>query len=702
MQRIVLPALAAALTLLSPGPRLSSAGEDAGPGNAVLTRIRDIRALSGEAAKGHAVRIRGTVTYLDEQWPSGLIVHDGDMGQFVLPQLDRPYVGLRVGDRVEVLGRTKPGGFAPNVSPASVRRVGRGRLPRAARLSYSALLTGRHDCEYVEISGVGQRAWFADSTSVLFVEVAVDGGIIRASFWDAERADIGRLVDARFRLRGNAGAIFDPAGQLRGVSLLSGRTRDVVVEEPPPVPFTLPVRPLSSLYRYSSGGEVGRRVRVRGVVTAHRTGHPTEIADFTTSHKYRDVRHVFYVRDETGAARVETAQDMDLQPGDTVDVAGFPLVTPTRPELRNAVFERLGKGEDPRPLSLLPATALTPDKDADLVSAEARVLGVVASPTERALVLQVGETAFEAVLDVSHGSAGMAEIPKGSLVSVKGVYSYQDGPPPSFRLLLRSAADVTLLQRAPWWTLRHTAVVSVIVALVASAAGLWVRMIANRNLMVREQYRAILAERSRLARELHDTVEQGLAGINLQLEAVAGSLEAAPETARRSLHIAKEMLRYSMEETRRSVMDLRSQALENQGIAGALTDLAQRMTSGTPLAAEVTVAGAPRTLDASVEHHLLRIGVEALTNAIKHSGASRIDVELRFSAEQTELLVSDNGCGFAKADGELAVEHFGLRGIRERVDKMGGALRLESRPGGGARLAVSLPVRERPQAAVTA
>src|SRR5687768_7520318 len=151
--RIVLPATAAALTLLAPGPRLSSASEDAAPGHAVLTRIRDIRALTGAAEKGHAVRIRGTVTYLDERWPSGLIVHDGDMGQFVLytgPQLEGPpHVGLRVGDRVEVLGRTKPGGFAPNVDPSRVRRLGRGPLPRAARLSYSALLTGKHDCEYV-------------------------------------------------------------------------------------------------------------------------------------------------------------------------------------------------------------------------------------------------------------------------------------------------------------------------------------------------------------------------------------------------------------------------------------------------------------------------------------------------------------------------------------------------------------------------
>jgi len=97
-----------------------------------------------------------------------------------------------------------------------------------------------------------------------------------------------------------------------------------------------------------------------------------------------------------------------------------------------------------------------------------------------------------------------------------------------------------------------------------------VRTTANRK---RQQYQAVLNERSRVGRELHDTLEQGLAGIALQLEAVAGSLETSPEAARRSLDVARQMLRYSEEEARRSVADLRSQALESRDLAGALTDV---------------------------------------------------------------------------------------------------------------------------------
>jgi signal transduction histidine kinase len=209
----------------------------------------------------------------------------------------------------------------------------------------------------------------------------------------------------------------------------------------------------------------------------------------------------------------------------------------------------------------------------------------------------------------------------------------------------------------------------------------------------RQQYQAILTERNRLARELHDTLEQGLAGITLQLEAVAGSLEGSPRTARQSLDVARQMLRYSLEEARRSVMDLRSQALESSDLAGALADMARQMTQRTQTRAEVRVEGAPRPLDASQEHHLLRIGLEALTNALRHGGPRRIEILLRFGPAATELVVRDDGHGFSRDEGEAPGGHFGLLGIRERVDKLGGILQIDSRPGEGTRLAVTAPLR---------
>jgi len=141
-------------------------------------------------------------------------------------------------------------------------------------------------------------------------------------------------------------------------------------------------------------------------------------------------------------------------------------------------------------------------------------------------------------------------------------------------------------------------------------------------------------------------------------------------------------------------MDLRSQALESRDLAGALSDLVQQMTHGAGATAKVEVEGPVKRLDASDEHHLLRIGLEALTNALKHSGARHIHIRLRFGMEATELRVEDDGCGIANGGANPHGDHFGLLGIRERVDKLGGVLHIGGAPGTGTQLSVTIPSRK--------
>jgi signal transduction histidine kinase len=258
--------------------------------------------------------------------------------------------------------------------------------------------------------------------------------------------------------------------------------------------------------------------------------------------------------------------------------------------------------------------------------------------------------------------------------------------------VVRSPADIVVTASAPWWTARHTAVLVAILVLALAAAIVGVKAMTARE---RREYQAVLTERTRVARELHDTLEQGLTGIAMQLEAVAGTVQTSPVAAQQSLEVARHMLRYSLEETRRSVMDLRSQALESHDLPAALATLARQMTLGTPIRAEVRVEGARRRLDAALEHHLLRIGLEAVTNAVKHSGASRVEIVVRFSASATVLVVSDNGCGTRPEEGELGGSHFGLQGMRERANKIGAILEFERRDQQGTRLVVSVPLRAR-------
>jgi signal transduction histidine kinase len=674
----------------------------AGAALPLLTNIRDIRALSqDEGAREYRVRIRGIVTHIDERDDHSLIVHDGKIGQFVMPPVNPQKAGswleLERGDFVEIEGRTVRGGFAPNVQPEFVKTLGRAPMPAPKHISYTSMLTGRHDCDYVEILGVVQRAWLSSDQQVrtMFADVAFEEGVVRAAFWDYTPADLTRLIDARVRLRGNVGTIFGSTEQLRGVSLFVGRASDVDVLESPPDPFSQPLRSIRSMYKYSSAGEVNRRIRVRGVVTGYIPGKPVEMRDFTSTAKFRFVRHVLYVHDGTGAARIETEQPLRVPPGTQVEVAGFPAVSPGKPILTNAVFKVVGQGDQPAPEMMVEGSSvITPENDAVLVRMQGRLLSLLMSPTQRVLVVKIGETVFDAGLELDGETSADAleRIRPGSVIAVTGVYSYQWGPPPSFRIFLRSPDDVSVVSATSWWTLRHTAVMLVMLAFVASVGGLWFRTTANRK---RQEYQAVLSERSRVGRELHDTLEQGLAGISLQLEAVAGSLQASPEAALQSLDVARQMLRYSQEEARRSVMDLRSQALESRDLAGALSDLAHQMTSGTAANADVRIEGWPQRLDASVEHHLLRIGLEALTNAIKHSAATRIEIGLAFRDDEIELVVHDNGCGLEALPRDPEGTHFGLLGIRERVDKIGGVLQITGERGAGTRLSVRVPSRLR-------
>lgn len=663
----------------------------------LLTSIMAIRALSqDDAARGYPVRVRATVTHVDELTHGTLIIHDGALGQFVVnPAAAAPvpaWSELRRGDVIEIEGRTERGGFAPNILPSAIRRVSRAPMPRPKQIRFSAMLTGRHDCDYVEIAGVIQRAWLSSDPKVrtLFADVAYDDGVVRAAFWDYEPADLARFIDARVRLRGNVGTLFGSTEQLRGVSLFVGRISDVTVLEPPPDPFGLPTRSIRSLYNYSPAGEVNRRIRVRGVVTAYRPGRPVEVRDFTSTARFRYVRSVLYVDDGTGGARIETEEAPSVRVGSLVEVSGFPAVTPGKPILTNAVIKVAGEGPQPAPVPLTGSGVVAPDNDATLVRMEGTLLSVLTAPAAPTFVVKVGDAVFDADLAGGSPLGALERIRPGSVVAVTGVYAYQPGPAPTFRLLLRSPSDVVLLSAAPWWTIGHTGVMLAILAMGAVGAVIWAGASGRRK---RHRYQAVLDERTRVARELHDTLEQGLSGIALQLEAVAATLEASPSRAQQSLDVARQMLRYSLEETRRSVMDLRSQALESRDLGGALADLARQMTLGSAATAQVRVEGTPARLDASEEHHLLRIGLEALTNALKYSGAARIDLVLRFQPDGTTLIVADNGCGMGQAAQDPSSGHFGLQGMRERVDKLGGVLSIDSTPGQGTSVTVTVPAR---------
>jgi ligand-binding sensor domain-containing protein/two-component sensor histidine kinase len=210
---------------------------------------------------------------------------------------------------------------------------------------------------------------------------------------------------------------------------------------------------------------------------------------------------------------------------------------------------------------------------------------------------------------------------------------------------------------------------------------------------MRAQFGAVLAERTRIAREIHDNLAQEMSGISVQLEVVARTMPREAEAARTHLDRARQQVRHGIAEARRYVWDLRSRALENNDLPGALSETARRLTSETTIQTQVEVNGTFRPLPRLVESNLLRIGQEAVNNAVKHAQAQRIFVNLVFDARRVQLSVRDDGRGFdEQAAGNGHAGHFGLIGMRERAEQIGATLSIHSSAGAGTRVVVDVPI----------
>jgi signal transduction histidine kinase len=230
--------------------------------------------------------------------------------------------------------------------------------------------------------------------------------------------------------------------------------------------------------------------------------------------------------------------------------------------------------------------------------------------------------------------------------------------------------------------------------LMAGVVGVMGWMVYRMRLRrVRMRFAAVLEERTRLAREIHDTLAQGFVGISSQLDAVAMCMPEQESPARKHLEMARRMARHSLTEARRSVMDLRASALDGQNLASALESGTRLWTAGSGVDVDVAVTGPPGTLPEEMEQHLLRIAQEAVTNVLKHAGASKIWIKLHTEARKLCLRVLDNGHGFEHPDVfSAAGGHFGLIGMRERAERLGGELRLASHPGEGTEVEVTVPL----------
>jgi ligand-binding sensor domain-containing protein/signal transduction histidine kinase len=209
---------------------------------------------------------------------------------------------------------------------------------------------------------------------------------------------------------------------------------------------------------------------------------------------------------------------------------------------------------------------------------------------------------------------------------------------------------------------------------------------------VESEFQAVLRERTRIAREIHDTLAQGFVAVSVQLEIVSRLLQTSAESAKEHLERARLLVRSGLEDARTSIWELRSTTAAQEDLAARMKKMLHHLTASTSIHTRMQVGGAYRSLAPSVETELLCIAQEAVVNAVRHAAPSEIQIRLRFEEKGVEMQVSDNGSGFSADAPGAASGHFGLIGMRERADRIGGELNVHSKPGEGTQISLAVPI----------
>ncbi len=699
---------------------------------ATLTNAMDVLALSAtNAASQIPVHVKGVVTVAEPTpaWGNRFFVQDASGSVFVD---NRVSAQPAVGDLVEVWGVTHPGGYAPVISKPHFKKIGTAPLPAARPVTIERLMSGVEDSQRVEISGIVRTAQIVATR--LQVELASGGYRFSAYAPVRPGLDPQSLVGAKVLLRGTAAAAFNaPLRHFVKVAVFASRVEDFVVQEPAPTGgFNEPVIPLNGIAQYRIDRSPGNQMHVKGVVAYQRKGVD------------------IFLEDGDGGLEVRTTQTNTVTPGDVVEAVGFPAVDNYLPVLEDAVFR---KTTDPR-MNLVPRVA-TPGgiqrglHHADLITLQGRLIdrlvkGISQNSDEAdirtTLVLQTTNLYFTAEKDTTEENSLLSSIPIGSLVNVTGIClleSDSDGKIKSVRILLRSSHDVEILAEPSWFTPQRLLIILVIALTVLLLVVSWSVMVSQKNLvlksLVREketaqhelqeahdqleervrerttqlkvemtarkeselQFRAVLTERTRLAQELHDTLEQTMTGIALQMDLVANLSEKNPGNAQHHLKLARNLMRQSQVDLRQSLWGLRSRATEKFNLASALLTNGRQTAGSAGIQIDVETIGDAVTLSEVVEENLLRIGQEAITNVVKHSGATHVKIELEYTPKKVVLRIRDDGKGFdPEACAGPGDGHFGLLGIRERAERLNGQVNFTSSPEKGTCVRIEIPVTE--------
>jgi hypothetical protein len=410
------------------------------PAEELLTAAQ-VRSLSPQqAAQPLPVKLRGVVTFCDEGLNSRF-VQDNTAGIY-FRDLNINMPALTAGQMVEIGGVTSPGEYAPVILPTSIKMVGEGTLPEAKPVTGQQLVSGQEDSQLVQVSGIVRSVQFNQVTRQYWIDVMTDGERFSAYVRQIPAAQPEELVDSVVKVQGVCVTLFNRQRQLFGIRLLTPRATDLMVEKPASSnPFDIPAQDLSSLLQFTPQGDSGHRVKLSGTVAYAEPG-------------------AVFIQNEKDGVYCQTQLSAPLKPGDRVEVLGFPAKGEYTPILEDAIYRKVGDGVAPVAVALNLDEILSGTNDCRLIQTSGRIVERTLRGREQFLVLEQNGFTFNAYLGQAGNGVGFDALKDGSDVFVTGICLIERGSgwrgggdwrAKSFRLLLRSPADVVVQSAPPIW-----------------------------------------------------------------------------------------------------------------------------------------------------------------------------------------------------------------------------------------------------------
>ncbi|MDZ8117480.1 sensor histidine kinase [Pontiella sp. NLcol2] len=674
------------------------------------------------AAEGRPVEIRAQVVRTNPIQNSLFIFDGKEEGAFVKGPPDTQTVGrLKQGDIVIVRGITTAGGFAPDIQASRIDVVGHEKVPDGKPVQNNDFLSTGQDSNWVQVRGRVLAFNKSSNSKFILVEVSRNSRILnlQVPYSDENMVKLNEHLFSFVHVNAVAGTIFNLNRQMvdRVFYVHSADDFRTAGKE-----FRMNVETdaqIHELMRFRM--VVNRPIRTFGSVIHAAEGE-------------------IYIRNEKAGLRVSVPPATQVKPGDDVAVVGIVEPLPVSPAFIAGSVEVTGNSGVPEPIAVDLDRSIDARLNFNLIQVTAELVDYSSEyfsedgSSMQLLRCRAGGQVFDVILpgDMPRNE----ELEPGAQLRLTGLCHVLKRPERhwyldvvGFRLEVRHPADVEVLAAAPWWNTRRLVWFSGITVSLSSLFLVWIvalrKTVDRQTTIISEKVEreAVMEERSRMARELHDNLEQGLAGASIQLsgcqrlvelsrEQQLDFLEALRSSEQNGLQDQREHQRFEVEksaakqfralelvsnmvdrcskEARATILELRGGLLEKMDLCTAVEITIEPLARECGAKLDYACIGKPVGLQLKAERHLLLFIKEAVSNAARHSSPSTISVQIEYEADAMRVRIEDDGCGFDMAE-SVKLGHFGLRGMKERAAQLDSELEIESEKGKGTCILLLLP-----------